>query len=117
MGEVRYREWRPAPVLEEFVACYWYYARRFDPAGVEQVLPDGFIELVVQIGAPYRHQGRPLPGVVVIGLLDESLQLEATEWVEQWCVRFRPWGWHRSVTCADSGSGRGAPPVTSSPLG
>lgn len=87
-----YREYPCSPGLREYISCYWQYTRHVTPAEPEKVLPDGFVELIFQRGKRYRDGDVELPAAVAIGILDRPLVLTAAGRVDQWCVRFRPWG-------------------------
>jgi AraC-like DNA-binding protein len=93
-----YRAFAPGPLLAPFVECLWRYR---DPAAAggatEAVLPDGCIELIIHVGAPFRERsesGRATgqPRALVAGQLTRRLLLEPAGPVETWAVRFRPAG-------------------------
>ncbi|PWJ53277.1 Helix-turn-helix domain-containing protein [Quadrisphaera granulorum] len=87
-----YREERVHPTLAEWVSCVWTYERQYEIDDVEAILPDGWVELVVQLGAPYRDQQGELPACAAIGTLDHPLALTAKGLVRCWSVRFPWWG-------------------------
>ncbi len=89
---VVYREERLHPDLSEWVTCAWTYERAYGDEDVETVMPDGTVELVVQLAAPYRDAGVALPTCVAIGTLDRPLVLTAEGVLHVWCVRFPWWG-------------------------
>jgi hypothetical protein len=58
---VKYKEHLPHPSLQDHVNCFWIMEREYTaehPA--ENVTPDAFIELIVNLGAPYVL---PIPGL------------------------------------------------------
>lgn len=87
-----YREERLHPGLSQWVSCAWTYEREYGVEDVETVVPDGLVELVVQLATPYRDAGVELPTCVAIGTLDRPLILTADGAVRIWCVRFPWWG-------------------------
>lgn len=92
VAPVIYREERLHPGLSEWVTCAWTYERVYGDADVETVMPDGTVELVVQLAAPYTDAGVELPTCVAIGTLDRPLVLTAEGAMQVWCVRFPWWG-------------------------
>lgn len=92
VAPVIYREERLHPGLSEWVTCAWTYERAYGDEDVETVMPDGTVELVVQLAAPYRDAGVELPTCVAIGTLDRPLVLTAEGAMQVWCVRFPWWG-------------------------
>ena len=91
MDPLIYREHLLHPLLVEWVTCAWYYERDFSAGDdIEEVIPDGFVELTIQLGAPYRDGDRRLPECVAIGTLHRPLTLRARGRVRQWSLRF-PW--------------------------
>jgi len=49
---VIYRRHIPAPPLNEFVECLWFYKGFFPDHSLERVLPDGAIELLIDLEGP-----------------------------------------------------------------
>src|SRR5262249_51869293 len=76
---LRYEEWPPGPVLRGLVTAIWQVAG--DPADVPgpAVLPDGHVELVLNLGAPVRLDGPAFRGAqprrVVVGPLQRALAM------------------------------------------
>ncbi|MEU6221964.1 AraC family transcriptional regulator [Streptomyces sp. NPDC047022] len=92
MAAIAYREERLHDSLSEWVECAWFYERTLGTDEVEDVVPDACVELVVQLGAPFRDDAGPLPECVAIGTSDRPLRLVADGRVAQWSVRFPWWG-------------------------
>jgi hypothetical protein len=58
---VKYKEHLPQPSLQDHVKCFWIMEREYTPEHpVEDVTPDAFIELIVNLGAPYVLRGERL---------------------------------------------------------
>lgn len=90
---MRYREYRCAASLSEYISCYWHYEREMGPGDTEEVLPDGFYELILQRRRAYVDGATGvLPGGFVVGLLDDPLVLSARAPIAHWSVRFYSWG-------------------------
>jgi AraC-like DNA-binding protein len=47
-----YRRHVPAPPLSEFVECFWYYNGFFPDHSQERLLPDGAIEILIDLEGP-----------------------------------------------------------------
>ena len=92
VAPVIYREEGLHPGLSEWVTCAWTYERVYGDEDFETVMPDGTVELVVQLAAPYTDAGVELPTCVAIGTLDRPLVLTAEGAMQVWCVRFPWWG-------------------------
>lgn len=91
MTSLIYREHLLHPLLVGWVTCAWYFERDYcEGDDVEDVVPDGCVELTVQLGAPYYHGGNRLSECVAIATLDRPLILRARGQVRQWSLRF-PW--------------------------
>src|SRR5262249_18107865 len=94
---MRYHEYAPHAVLQDLVKCLWILEKEYTPDdGDESVAPDACVELILNVGAPYRHLGsggeRELPRAFLIGLLDRPVTLRARGVVRVVAVRFHAWG-------------------------
>jgi AraC-like DNA-binding protein len=90
-----YRQVPPSPGLAPFVECFWHLSAEPAPAEpLEAILPDGCMELIVQLLAPMRRAGveGAQPRVFVCGQLTAPLLLEPSGPVRTFGVRFRPGG-------------------------
>src|SRR5262245_46210644 len=54
---MRYQEIRPATPLSDFVECFWTLESdgNLDPNRPETILPDGCVEVVLNVGSPFRE--------------------------------------------------------------
>ena len=93
---MKYAEHAVSPSLASRVECVWLAE---DPSAgpghseAERVLPDGCIEWIFHLGAPYRDgQGRSQPRSFVAGPTTSPLTITATGPVATLGVRFRPGG-------------------------
>jgi AraC-like DNA-binding protein len=94
---MRYHEYAPHAVLQDCVRCLWILEKDYTPDDEEEsVVPDACIELILNVGAPYRHVGsggeRELPRAFLIGLLNQPVTLRARGKVRLVAVRFQAWG-------------------------
>jgi AraC-like DNA-binding protein len=98
-----YREVLPAPILRRFIECYWFLrADRAAPSDPQPILPDGCMELVFNLGAPFRRchpDGRSpwseeQPSRMLVGQMDHHVTVRATGPVDVVGVRFHPTGAH-----------------------
>jgi AraC-like DNA-binding protein len=90
-----YRQALPSRRLAPFVECFWLLSDDGAPASPpEAILPDGCMELLVQLREPMRRAGeaRAQPRVFLCGQITAPLLLEAAGAVRTFGVRFRPGG-------------------------
>jgi AraC-like DNA-binding protein len=98
---VNYIERKPQPALSEQVECFWFASSDAAPAGLpERVLPDGCLEWIFHLGAPFRrlnpaHEWETQPRSFVVGELTRFILLQPTGPVDTMGVRFRPGGAYR----------------------
>jgi hypothetical protein len=80
------------------VNCFWVMEREYTPQHpTEDVTPDGFIELIVNLGAPYvlQREGAPdreMPRVILVGLQSKPLIFRCEGTVKLVATRFYAWG-------------------------
>jgi AraC-like DNA-binding protein len=100
---MRYTEHQPMPVLADFLECLWFVSDDEASAAtrpVERVLPDGCIEWIFHLGAPFQRW-TPAAGWAlqsrsfVVGELTQFLLLQPTGPAAVMGVRFRPGGAYR----------------------
>lgn len=84
----------PHPLLEPYLKEVWVSSRDFrGPYGALELLPDRYIELVFNFGAPCgTDEGRELPNAYILGLLDRPFRLQAEGVVHTVAARFYAWG-------------------------
>lgn len=93
---MHYREIAPPPSLAGYVRCLW---RMSAPSGgdvAEPVLPDGCMELVVNLADPFvRHEADGTsarqPLVLLSGQLSRATRLQATGRLDLVGIRLQPW--------------------------
>ncbi len=92
-----YKEFAPVDVLAEFIKCFWVLERTYDTeTPCENILPDSYIEFILNFGVPYYLKGTKgdglLPFAFMVGLLKQPLPAYADGTVKLLCARFYPWG-------------------------
>ncbi len=103
-----YRELKPPPALQDAVRCLWILEDEPGPNPVpEKVVPDGCVELLFQLGAPYRTLvpgseacEAPQPRSLVIGQIRRFIEIVPTGRVELIGVRLEPTALHRLLGVA-----------------
>ena len=94
-----YREARPSPHLRAHVRRYWglSHAAPDGARGLERVVPDGRMELIVHLGDPFTRlcaepRPEPQPRALLAGQLLSPLLLQPGARVDLFAIRFEPWG-------------------------
>lgn len=95
---MKYEEFAPHASLEHSVKCFWMLERQYTPQHpAEDVTPDGFVELIINLGTPYRLQSsdgseRVMPRAILVGLQRKPLQFQCAGTVKLVAARFFAWG-------------------------
>ena len=93
---VVYREFRPHELLREDVRCFWVLDMEYPKDGVQDVVPDGCVELIFNFGSPYRPlTGRvvePPPVGFVVGFQDKTVKFRVSGRVRVVAARMQAWG-------------------------
>ena len=95
---MKYKEYLPHASLREHVKCFWMMEREYTAGHpVEDVKPDAFIELILNLGAPYRlrtddGREREMPRAILVGLHRKPLVFRCAGTVKLVAVRFFAWG-------------------------
>ncbi len=95
---MKYREYEPHVSLREHVNCFWILEREYtSECPAEDVTPDPFIELILNLGSPYHLQAdgvpdRQMPRVIVVGLQNKPLRFRCEGSVKLVAARFFAWG-------------------------
>ena len=105
---MRYTEHRPLSALAEHLECLWFVADEdASPAtcAPERVLPDGCLEWIFHLGAPFRRwtparEWEVQPCSFIIGELTQFLLLQPSGPVATMGVRFRPGSAYRFLPFA-----------------
>jgi AraC-like DNA-binding protein len=93
-----YREIRPSPPLDRHVRCYWMLsAPATEGAPVQRVLPDGCVEMVINLGARFERydpDGRTerQPRKLLVGPTTRHMSIAPTGAIRLVGIRFEPGG-------------------------
>jgi AraC-like DNA-binding protein len=93
-----YREYQPWPALADFVKCFWIMEATHNPfQGKEALIPDGCIELIFNLGTPYKrydpeNNSALLKHSHLVGERDRYFLIEQTRAVHLIAARFKPGG-------------------------
>jgi len=93
-----YRETNPAPALRAYVRCYWTLAAAGTSAApAQRVLPDGCVEIVINLGDPFiRHDvvGRTerQARLLLVGPTTRHMSIAPTGAIRLVGIRFAPGG-------------------------
>ena len=94
------RTYHPQAPLANFVACFWYYAGEAPTYSTERILPDGSMEVVINLSKyplrVYDGQNRQcwhdFAQGLVLGARDENLLIDTASQVALIGIHFRPGG-------------------------
>lgn len=88
-----FREYPPSPLLADDVKCMWILRTTYPADGFEDVTPDGCVELICNLGCPYRlpSDGRALPPVFVVGFQERTVRFPVSGEVRLIAARLHPW--------------------------
>src|SRR5215468_10819363 len=83
--------------LDQLVRCFWFLkADSAESSRPQKILPDGCMEIVIHIGAPFRrirnNASRTQDGAFLVGQLTECFVLENNSSANVMGVRFKPAG-------------------------
>jgi AraC-like DNA-binding protein len=91
---VKYKEHLPHSSLQDQVKCFWIMEREYTPEHpAEDVMPDAYIELIVNFGTPYVLQAegapdREMPRAILVGLQSKPLIFRCDGTVKLVATRF-----------------------------
>ena len=93
-----YRELTPSPRLQPYVRCYW--TLRAPPvagASPQRVLPDGCVEMIINVGARFRRHRddgstETQPRALLVGPTTRHMSIAPSGEIRLVGVRFRPGG-------------------------
>jgi AraC-like DNA-binding protein len=92
--DIRYDEWLPGPGLEGIVTAYWRVAGDASKVPSSAILPDGHVELVLNLGDRVALAGPAYtgdqPDRAVVGPLSRAVRLKYGERVHTFGIRFHP---------------------------
>ena len=94
---MRYRELQPSPVLEPYVRCYWTLDAAGPGGPPQRVLPDGCVEIVINLGEPFQRFTQAAcperqPGLLLVGPTTRHMTIAPMGAIRLVGIRFRPGG-------------------------
>ncbi len=96
---MQYREIQPIPQLRGLIECFWLLegSPTEVPATPERLLPDGCIEIILNLGARFRQvdamgAGSLQPATYVVGQMTSPVLVAPTGRVQMLGIRFVPGG-------------------------
>ncbi len=95
MGTLSYREVLAPPDLTESVACIWFMKAPPGTLGWEPIVPDGRVEIVLNLADPFLHlAGRPVrqPARLLVGPTTRPMSIRPSGAVDVVGIRLRPGG-------------------------
>lgn len=92
-----YREMVPAAPLRPYVRCYWSLEAPAAPGPPQRVLPDGCVEMIINVGPRFiRHldatRTELQPSVLMVGPTTRHMTIEPTGAIRLVGIRFAPGG-------------------------
>jgi AraC-like DNA-binding protein len=77
---IDYQEWGPSPALRGVVLAYWSVAGDGPSVPSPAILPDAYVEIVINVGDPVALAGPSFtgsqPGRAVVGLLEAAIGIQ-----------------------------------------
>jgi AraC-like DNA-binding protein len=93
---LKYHERKPHPVLEETVRCFWTHEGTYSPDVVQDITPDGCVELIFNFGSPYRLLSATpttiLPNAILVGFQKRTMPIQVDGTVKVVAARLFAWG-------------------------
>src|SRR5262252_6207080 len=91
---IDYREWPPSAPLAGAILAYWRVAGDGRSVPSPTILPDAYVEIVINLGGTVTLDGRafrgPQPARSVVGLLDTAIEMQYPEDVLTFGIRLHP---------------------------
>jgi AraC-like DNA-binding protein len=91
---IEYHEWMPCAALNGVILAYWRVAGDGTSVPSPTILPDAYVEIVVNLGGAVSLDGRPFtgsqPARAVVGLLDTAIEMRYPPDVCTFGIRLHP---------------------------
>jgi AraC-like DNA-binding protein len=91
---IDYREWPPSAVLNGVILAYWRVAGDGTSVPSPTILPDAYVEIVINLGGAVTLDGRPFtgsqPARAVVGLLQTAIEMRYPPDVCTFGIRLHP---------------------------
>jgi AraC-like DNA-binding protein len=93
---VKYREYKPHPILQDTVKCFWTHEASYPSEYEQDITPDGCVELIFNFGHPYlllsTTPPTPLPPGVIVGFQNKTIRILLHGTVKVVAARLFAWG-------------------------
>jgi AraC-like DNA-binding protein len=91
---IDYREWRPCAALGDVILAYWRVAGDGTSVPSPTILPDAYVEIVINLGGAVTLDGPPFhgsqPARAVVGLLETAIEMRYPSDVCTFGIRLHP---------------------------
>jgi AraC-like DNA-binding protein len=93
---VKYREYRPHPILQDTVKCFWTHEASYPSECKQDITPDGCVELIFNFGSPYvlltTTPPTTLPAAIIVGFQNKAMPILLHGTVKVVAARLFAWG-------------------------
>ena len=93
---MKYHEYRPHSILQDTVKCFWIHEATYSAEDVQDITPDGCVELIFNFGNPYllltSTPPLALPTAVIVGFQQKTMRLHVKGTVKVVAARLFAWG-------------------------
>ncbi len=90
-----YHEHPPHPILQDAVKCFWVHEGSYSVDQVQDITPDGCVELIFNFGSPYllgtATPPRELPAAILVGFQKQTLPVRVDGTVKVVAGRLFAW--------------------------
>jgi len=92
---MKYREYPPHAALREDVRCLWILEQAYPDGSIQDVTPDGCVELIFNFGSPYSPRNAAvdsrLPTAFLVGFQHKTIQFRVSGTVKIVAARLHAW--------------------------
>jgi AraC-like DNA-binding protein len=93
---LKYHERKPHAILEDTVRCFWTHEGTYSADAVQDITPDGCVELIFNFGTPYRllttTPPTVLPNAILVGFQKKTMPIQVDGTVKVVAARLFAWG-------------------------
>jgi AraC-like DNA-binding protein len=94
--QVNYHEQQPHSILQDTVKCFWTHEGTYSADAVQDITPDGCVELIFNFGSPYLLRTttppRALPSAIIVGFQKKTIPISVDGTVKVVAARLFAWG-------------------------
>jgi AraC-like DNA-binding protein len=93
---VKYHEYKPHSSLQDTVKCFWVHEGTYCAENVQDITPDGCVELIFNFGSPYLLMTAmppcALPTAIIVGFQKKTIPICVNGTVKVVAARLFAWG-------------------------